>query len=142
MRALLTQNGFSRISLQRLASGHYSLRLKINGHPAGFILDTGASTSCMSKDGAVAFDLLAEESEMTATGAGASNLPTMEASNVTIQLAGRTIKNQSLVLLDLTHVNEALAQVGEVPVDGILGGDLLKEHRAVIDYGRNCLYIK
>lgn len=96
----------------------------------------------MLEEGATAFDLVAEQSQMTATGAGAANLPTMEASNVTFKLADRTIKNKSLVLLDLTHVNRALEQVGEVPVDGILGGDLLKELRAVIDYGRNCLYVK
>ena len=46
------------------------------------------------------------------------------------------------ILFDLSHVNEALNQVEEEPVHGIIGADFLKRTRAVIDYGRNCLYVK
>ena len=46
------------------------------------------------------------------------------------------------VIFDLSHVNEALNQVGETPIHGIIGGDFLKKNRAVIDYGRNCFYLK
>ena len=33
------------------------------------------------------------------------------------------------------------AQISQ-PVDGIIGADILKKYRAVIDYGRNCFYLK
>jgi hypothetical protein len=46
------------------------------------------------------------------------------------------------VLFDLSHVNEALLQVEEEHIHGIIGADFLKRTRAVIDYGRNCLYVK
>jgi hypothetical protein len=46
------------------------------------------------------------------------------------------------VLFDLSHVNEALQEVNEAPVHGIIGADFLKATRAVIDYGRNCVYVK
>jgi len=60
----------------------------------------------------------------------------------TLQL-GKWIKNKvSLVLFDLTHVNTALVAHQAEPVDGIIGADILKKGKAVIDYERKCLYLK
>ena len=53
-----------------------------------------------------------------------------------------SLSNYEFVLFDLIHVNQALEQVGETPVHGILGADILKKLHAVIDYGRNCVYLK
>jgi hypothetical protein len=52
------------------------------------------------------------------------------------------IKNMDFVLFDLSHVNEALTQAKEKAIHGIIGADFLKQYKAVIDYGRNCFYIK
>lgn len=46
------------------------------------------------------------------------------------------------VVFDMTHVNEALTTAGIASVDGIIGAEMLKKARAVIDYGRNCVYLK
>ena len=46
------------------------------------------------------------------------------------------------VIFDLSHVNEALQQAEEISIHGIIGADFLKQTRAVIDYGRNCFYVK
>jgi hypothetical protein len=43
---------------------------------------------------------------------------------------------------DLGHVNRALASRGGVPVDGAVGGDLLRPAEAVIDYARATLYLR
>jgi hypothetical protein len=39
-------------------------------------------------------------------------------------------------------VNNALEQLDVNAVDGILGADVLKETKAVLDYNRNGLYLK
>lgn len=142
LRAFLTENGFDRIPLKRLASNHYKLLLKVNGRKAHFILDTGASASCLDQDLAQLYGLSPNQDEIMATGAGSSNFATHQADNVELKIGALVIGKQSLIVLDLSHVNHALSEVDEEAVEGILGADLLKARRAVIDYGRNCLYLK
>ena len=47
-----------------------------------------------------------------------------------------------IVLIDLSHVNQALANHEAPEVDGILGADVLRLGRAVIDYEKNRLFLK
>ena len=47
-----------------------------------------------------------------------------------------------IILFDMTSVNNALEQLDVNAVDGILGADVLKETKAVLDYNRNGLYLK
>jgi predicted aspartyl protease len=42
----------------------------------------------------------------------------------------------------MTHVNSALLAHDAEPVDGIIGADVLKKGKAVIDYKSMCLYLK
>ena len=107
-----------------------------------FILDTGASSSCIGFSSVNRFIMLTEESEVKAAGAGATNMETHVANNNIFSIGKKIKSNMSFVIFDLSHVNQALSQVEEEPVQGILGADFLKECRAVIDYGRNVLYIK
>lgn len=84
----------------------------------------------------------AQASEILATGAGASGLTTQLSHNNTLHLGRWKKKKLAFVIMDLSHVNTGLAQAGEDPIAGILGAEVLKQARAVIDYGRNCMYVK
>jgi hypothetical protein len=77
-----------------------------------------------------------------AAGAGAINMKTEIAKNNSIAIGSWKISHFDFVIFDLSHVNEALHQVDETPIHGIIGADFLKKNRAVIDYGRNCFYLK
>lgn len=142
LRNLLERKKFQRLALKKLNTGHYKLSVIVNQKKGDFILDTGASTSCIGMSSAKFFDLQPQESDIKAAGAGAINMETSVSMNTPLQIATIKLKNQDFVLFDLSHVNTALAQVEEEPVQGILGADILKQLRAVIDYGRNCLYIR
>lgn len=142
LRDFLENQEFKRIPLKKLLTGHYKLSLQINGIKGDFILDTGASTSCVGFDDIDHFKLKNEASEVKAAGAGAINMDTQLAPNNSLIIGGKLLHGIDFVLFDLTHVNDALSQVHEKPIKGILGAELLKHLRAVIDYGRNCLYIK
>ncbi|WP_114490698.1 retropepsin-like aspartic protease family protein [Candidatus Ulvibacter alkanivorans] len=142
LRNFLEAKDFHRIPLKKLATGHYKLSAKINGKPGNFILDTGASTSCIGFDCISYFILKSEESEIKAAGAGAVNMETKIARKNIVSIGGWRTKNMDFILFDLSHVNEALRQAEESAVHGIIGADFLKHVRAVIDYGRNCLYVK
>ena len=51
-------------------------------------------------------------------------------------------KNISIVLFDMTFINKTLNEHGAKSVDGIIGSDLLKKGKAIIDYSENKLYLK
>ncbi len=142
LRDLLENQGFYRIPLKKLATGHYLFSAKINGVLGDFILDTGASTSCIGFKNSTHFSLISEESIIKAAGAGAINMETMLSRKNKLSIGQWKITNMDFVLFDLSHVNEALVQAKEDAIHGIIGADFLKEYRAVIDYGRNCFYVK
>lgn len=142
LRTLMESNGFHRIPLKKLMTGHYKVEVKVNGIKGDFILDTGASSSCIGFSSVDRFIMLMEQSEIKAAGAGAINMETQVARNNNFQVGKKKTNKMDFVIFNLSHVNEALVQVEEDPVQGILGADFLKENRAVIDYGRNVLYLK
>ncbi len=142
LRKFLEADGFYRVPLKKLATGHYLFSAKINGVSGDFILDTGASTSCVGFTDSAHFKLISEESIIKAAGAGAINMETMLSRKNEFNIKNWGIKNMDFVLFDLSHVNEALLQVKAGAIHGIIGADFLKQHKAVIDYGRNCFYIK
>lgn len=142
IKNLLEENGFYRIPLKKLKSGHYIFSAKINSISGIFIIDTGASSSCIGFDNDSYFNLNNEESLIKAAGAGAINMKTEIAKNNSLEIGSWKITRIDFVIFDLSHVNEALNQVDETPVHGIIGADFLKKTRAVIDYGRNCFYVK
>ena len=141
LRNFLEQKGFYRIILKRLKSGHYTFRVKVNNVSGVFILDTGASNSCIGFVYDSYFNLNNEESEVKAAGAGALNMETALAKNNLLVIGKWKLKKMDFIIMDLSHVNEALKEANEIPVHGIIGADFLKKTRAVIDYGKNCFYI-
>ncbi|MCB0456538.1 MAG: retropepsin-like aspartic protease [Flavobacteriaceae bacterium] len=142
LREYLTSLGFERIGLKKLKTGHYKFSVIINDIPGKFILDTGASTSCIGIMEAHPFQLVTEKSDVKAAGAGAVDMETHSTQSSILSIGSIVLHNWPFVLFDLVHVNHALTQVAEEKVDGIIGADILKKLHAVIDYGRNCVYFK
>jgi hypothetical protein len=62
------------------------IKAKINGVSGNFILDTGASNSCVGFESIELFLLTAEASKTKASGAGATGMFTQTASNNKLQL--------------------------------------------------------
>jgi hypothetical protein len=51
-------------------------------------------------------------------------------------------KNMTIVLFDMTFINKTLNEHGIDSVSGIIGSDLLKKGKAIIDYSENKLFLK
>ncbi|WP_416446561.1 retropepsin-like aspartic protease [Leeuwenhoekiella sp. A16] len=142
LRRFLTQKNYVRVPLTETGTGHLEFKATINNIEGTFILDTGASSSCVGFEGVEKFKLFAKESEVKAAGAGAIDMLTQISQNNIIQIGKWTKKNAEIVLFDLSHVNTALENHKAEPVNGIIGADILREGQAVIDYQYNCFYIK
>ena len=51
-------------------------------------------------------------------------------------------KNVPIVLFDMSFINKTLNENGIESVSGIIGSDLLKKGKAIIDYSNNKLFLK
>lgn len=142
LKKLMEGKGYHRVKLKYTETNHFELVARINKIEGNFILDTGASSSCVGFEAVEHFNLLAEDSEIRAAGAGATNMLTRIAQQNTIEIKGWKKKKIDLVLFDLTHVNEALVKHKAEKVHGIIGADILRGGKAVIDYKNKALYLK
>ena len=142
LKKILLKKGYVSIKLNRTLTNHIEIKAKINGVRGWFILDTGASNSCVDFTSASKFKLNAKESKIKAAGAGSSEMETQEAKKNELKIAKWRYKNFNLVLFDLSHVNIALENHGAKTVDGIIGADILDKGEAIIDYKNQRLYLK
>ncbi|MFS4455936.1 retropepsin-like aspartic protease [Maribacter sp. 2304DJ31-5] len=142
LKKFLKSKGYDRIPLVFTATNHFEIVAKINGIQGRFILDTGASNTCVGFDKTAYFNLVSKNSKIKAAGAGATNMETLISKKNTIEIGKWHKKKLKIVLFDLMHVNEALTSHKALPVDGIIGADILKKTKAVIDYNKSCVYLK
>jgi len=138
----LREKGYKKIKFRISKTQHLLIKAKINGISGNFILDTGASNSCVGFDGIEHFGLAANDSETLAAGAGGIGMLTQTSLKNELKLGRWQTKNFSLVIFDMSHVNEALRQYKAKPVHGIIGADILMKGKAIIDYHNQCFYLK
>ena len=123
---------------------HLLLKVYINKKVASLIIDTGASKTVFDKTRIEKFvkERTFEKHEALSSGLGTN---TMQSEQVTIKkmkIGELEVENYMTVLLDLSHVNQSYEQVGQKPVDGVLGSDILLKYNAVIDYEKKILKFK
>ena len=142
LRRFLEEKGYVTIPLTLTETGHFELTAEVNGVAGRFILDTGASNTCIGFDFIEHFKLDSEHSEVKASGAGANNMETQIARRNRVTIRNWKKKSVAIILFNLTHVNEALTQHKALPVHGIIGADILKRGKAIIDYSKKLLFLK
>src|SRR5690606_21771815 len=142
LEMFLTEKNYTKVKLHLTKTNHFEIKATINGHKGLFILDTGASNSCVGFEAIETFKLDVEDSEIKAAGAGDSNMDTKISIKNKVKIGKWRSNKMALILFNLTHVNEALTHHKAQPVDGIIGADILKKGKAIIDYDKKYLYLK
>ncbi|WP_029275433.1 aspartyl protease family protein [Pedobacter borealis] len=104
------------------------------------VLDTGASRSVFDKS------LIEQHLSETLQVSEEINASTLFTTTTTIQaiipevkIGSLKIKNYETVAFDLQSVSETYQQFGHPPIMSIIGGDILMEYKAVIDYKKMIL---
>lgn len=133
---------YKKIKFKVTKTQHLLIKAKINGVKGNFILDTGASNSCVGFESIEHFALEAKNSKTKASGAGATGMLTQISSDNKLKLGKWKNNKLDLVIFDLSHVNEALSHYKVKPVHGIIGADVLMKGKGIIDYYNHCLYLK
>lgn len=139
--SVLEQQNYFSISFRVRKSNHLFVHGKINKIKGLFLIDTGASNTCIDSNEKDFFKLLSKPHKAKASGAGSNEMQAELSLNNQIELGKWRKANIDLILLDLTHVNIALNEYGLPKVHGIIGSDLLKKHNAIIHYPLQLLFI-
>lgn len=139
---LLKKEKYKKIPFKITKTQHLLIKASINGVKGNFILDTGASNSCVGFECIELFGLTAGKSKTQAAGAGATGMFTQLAKSNQLQIGSWKNNDFHLVIFDLSHVNEALTSHKTKPVQGIIGADVLVAGKAIIDYYNHCFYLK
>jgi predicted aspartyl protease len=142
LKQYLKKKDYHKIPLTLTATNHLEVTAMINGVSGRFILDTGASNTCVGMDKIEHFHLVSKDSEVKAAGAGATNMETQLSTKNKLRIGDWKQKKLKIVLFDLGHINEALTSHNALPVDGIIGADVLKKGNGVIDYNSVSLFLK
>ena len=108
----------------------------INNKPARFVVDTGASRTVFDKDRILNYIDNPEfnEKEGISAGIGGTDLSSFIFNIEELSFGDLKINDYQAVAMDLSNVNNSYAMLKIPPVDGVLGGDLMKKYQAVINY--------
>lgn len=142
LKNILHRKGYIVVKLKKISTNHFVIKAKVNGVKGRFILDTGASNSCIGLHLTDAFLLKAKDSETKAAGAGTTGIETKISTHNTLEILGWKYKNFIAVLLDLSHITKALQEYYSKPIHGIIGADILEKGNAIIDYKKQRIYLK
>lgn len=108
----------------------------INGKTARFVVDTGASRTVFDKDKILNYINNPEfsEKEGLSAGIGGTDISSFIFNIEELSFGDLKITDYQAVAMDLSNINNSYAMINLPPIDGVLGGDLLMRHKAVISY--------
>ena len=120
---------------------HIFIEAVINGGPVRLLVDTGASRTVFDEERIKVF--LTQKNHRfkrfskLSTGLGTNKMKSHSIILEEFQLGETVFKDYQAVVLNMEHVNQSYQMLGQKQIDGVLGGDLLRKLRAVVDYRKN-----
>jgi hypothetical protein len=133
--------GFTAVPLRELLTGHHLVEAEINGKRGNFVLDTGANATVLHAAFAAEFGLTGKSAGPAgAIGLGGS-LKASQARIESLRIGTVPIRHNRVLTTDLAQVVKLLGPLSGGRIYGIIGQDVMKEHRAVIDVAKPILYL-
>lgn len=118
---------------------HIVTEVLVNGEKARLLIDTGASRTVFDLQRITNFPGIASDvfkkMEKSSSGLGTNTMESFTFLIDDFRLNEIGLTEFEAVLVDMIHVNQSYEILGMPPIDGVLGGDILVEYDAVIDYG-------
>lgn len=118
---------------------HLLVEIVVFGKKLFAVLDTGASRSVFDKGLMEKHIKELTISDETQAATIFSTSTTLQGIIPTLKIGGLVLKKYPAVGLDLQSVSDTYLQLGHPSVSGIIGGDILMEFNAKIDYRKRVL---
>lgn len=114
-----------------------------DGTAVNWVVDTGASKSVFDKNLPERFTIIEDETEeIHSAGIGEAPLETSLGKLEPFYLGKLKIDHLKMAILDLAHINDLYAKAINLNIGGLIGGDFLMNHQAIIDYKKRILILK
>ena len=131
------------VALGEENSYHLFVSGVINGQKCDLLIDTGASHTIF--DATLIPEAPAGKNagfEIQSAGIHAGELKNSIGHIKQFKLGDLKRKNWTVVLIDLTHVNDLYQKFTDKRVAGLIGSDFLLKHKAIIDYKKRELVLR
>lgn len=122
------------ISFILTSSNHIQIECKVNNVSGVFLVDTGASNSCIDYLSASKFNLKLKKSSEIASSATNQISETYYSKNNILKIGDFQKNDFNFMLFDMTHINDSLKEKEISELDGIIGSDILNQFNACINY--------
>ncbi len=122
------------ISFLLTNSNHILIECELNYVSGIFIVDTGASNSCVNYLSASKFNIEFEVFNEKASSATEEINEIFNSKKNVLKIGGIQKNDFDLVLFDMTFINNSLKEKDISNVDGIIGSDILNELNACVNY--------
>jgi len=123
-------------------TNHLIICCKINGVEGNFIIDSGASNSCVDTNLTSKFKLKTSFSLENASSATNTISKMYISKNNRLQIEELLHEDFNVFLFDMSHINKTFINNAIEEIDGIIGGDILKKFKAKIDYDKKKIHLK
>lgn len=134
------------IKIVELENGNYHLVVDStfsDGRNGKWVIDTGASKSIFDEKLEAHIERIDGRSEdLHSAGIGAEPMISRLASLKPLQFGSLKEEEMQVALIDLSHINELYTHAADLQICGLLGGDFLMRHHAIIDYKRKRLVLR
>ena len=132
------------VSLSRTTGNHLFAQVLVNQKPAWFAVDTGAALTIVDAKKAHTLGLASLGKTVELPNEIEVNDRVVPVANLQSLSVGKTdLGSGPVALIDLSPFRAKLRTEGSmVPMDGILGLDILEEYRAIIDCAQGRIYMQ
>ena len=144
LNSILKTQGYICVHFNYTLTNHIELEITINDVSGNFIIDTGASNSFVSNKLIEKFKMTSEnnaDAEVVGIGKDSPSATLISHGN-SVKIEAFEVVDFSFALLEMNHINEALVTNNANQLDGVIGGDFLKQTKAIIDYDNHLIWFK
>ena len=120
---------------------HLLVEIVVFGQKLLAVVDTGASRSVFDKSFIESHVKEIEHTEEAHATTLFTTSSTLQATIPKLKIGGLILKDYETVALDLEAVNQAYEGLGHPPIAAIIGGDLLLQFHATINYRKMKLFL-
>ncbi len=122
-------------------SKHLYCKIELNNMTGFFLIDSGASNSCIDLKKQDKFKLKKFKKSYSASGAGNEKFDAYKTKKGKFSYNKKVIDKLNLLLIDMGPINAALNKTDNTSIDGIIGVDFLLRNNAVLNFEKMKLYI-
>jgi hypothetical protein len=115
---------------------HLLVEVVVFGQSFHAVIDTGASKTVFDKGTVEKHKMDGElrASDKLSTGLGTNTMESHTIILPILKIGKLKLKHFEVAVLDLSTINQAYSALNLPPIIGVLGGDILYQHKAIISY--------